>query len=132
MNRLSAHIYIAFFVINAKCGQRIGILVDSDKMLFVREYINIPWVYAADRENAHLFQLSGLRDLENSHAVITGIGHKQILVIICDLECDRTRIDASSLVGILAKGVGRKMKMVVYNAEPEDSEELDNALKQWY
>ncbi|HIW41055.1 MAG TPA: hypothetical protein H9743_02780 [Candidatus Mediterraneibacter vanvlietii] len=49
-----------------------------------------------------------------------------------DLECDRTRIDASSLVGILAKGVGRKMKMVVYNAEPEDSEELDNALKQWY
>ncbi len=49
-----------------------------------------------------------------------------------DLECDRTRIDASSLVGILAKGVGRRMKMVVYNAEPEDCEELDSALKQWY
>lgn len=49
-----------------------------------------------------------------------------------DLECDHTRIDASSLVGILAKGVGRRMKMVIYNAEPEDSESVDNALKQWY
>ena len=108
MNRLSAHIYIAFFVINAKCGQRIGILVDSDKMLFVREYINIPWVYAADRENAHLFQLSGLRDLENSHAVITGIGHKQILVIICDLECDRT---------VLACKLGRQRGLLTKFAE---------------
>lgn len=47
-----------------------------------------------------------------------------------DLECEHTRVDAGSLVGILAKCIEKKVRLVVYNLET--GEELDEVLKQWY
>lgn len=47
-----------------------------------------------------------------------------------DLETDNIRIDAKSILGILAEGIGKKFVLKVYNTS--STEEVDNLLNKFY
>lgn len=47
-----------------------------------------------------------------------------------DLEGDNIRIDAKSILGVLAEGIGKKLKLKIYNAS--SVEEIDELLKKFY
>lgn len=47
-----------------------------------------------------------------------------------DLEDDNIRIDAKSILGVLAEGIGKKLKLKIYNAS--SAEEIDELLKKIY